>query len=97
MVPTDLVHIVVGPGRGTWDRQNKNILTNRNSHIPASFKTKKSIFEKCKDQNDRIGKIYRFKMWLDRFELKNQLESKDCVKHLDITLPPNGQSDDNSR
>ena len=25
MVPTNLVNIVVGPGRGTWDRDIKNI------------------------------------------------------------------------
>ena len=25
MVPTNLVHIVVGPGRGTWDRTNQKI------------------------------------------------------------------------
>ena len=26
MVPTNVVHIVVGPGRGTWDRTNQNII-----------------------------------------------------------------------
>ena len=31
-----------------------------------------TFVEKCKDQNDRIGKIYRFKRWLDWFYLKNQ-------------------------
>ena len=37
MVPTNLVHIVVGPGKGTWDRKTKKTLTNRNIQHPASF------------------------------------------------------------
>ena len=26
MVPTNLVHVVVGPGRGTWDQKNPKII-----------------------------------------------------------------------
>ena len=33
--------------------------------------------QKCKKQNDRIGKIYRLEKWLDRFQLRNISKSKD--------------------
>ena len=45
MVTTILVHIVVGPGRGTWDRENKQLLNGKivKSNIPASFGTTNQI------------------------------------------------------
>ena len=46
---TNLVHIVVGPGRGTWDRQKQK------SNIPASFRTDNMLFLK-KYKNERIVK-----------------------------------------
>ena len=60
VVPTNLVQIHVGPGRGMSDRHTfKNSLTIDKSNIPASLGT--TFFQKkYKDQNDRIGKIYRF-------------------------------------
>ena len=41
MVPTNLVHIVVGLGGGMWDRKkSKKHWTNQKSNIPASLGTK---------------------------------------------------------
>ena len=31
MVPTNLVHIVVGPGKGTWDRNKQKYITSTNT------------------------------------------------------------------
>ena len=60
---------------------------------PCKFWDENNIFSKrYKDQNDRIGKIYRFKKWLDHLFLKNRLKSKDWVKNLVLSLPPFGQS-----
>ena len=69
MVPANLVHVVLGPARGTWDRHNHRIFENQKH--PSKFGDEEWIFsKKYKDQNDRIGKIYQFKKWLDRFSLK---------------------------
>ena len=70
MVPTNLVHIVDGPGRGTWDRKKtkKKTMNIRNVQHPSKFWDGRTVFSKMyKDQDDRIGKIYRFKKLLDRF------------------------------
>ena len=42
----NIVHIVAGLGRETWDRQNKKSLKIESFNIPASFGTKKYAFQK---------------------------------------------------
>ena len=50
-----------------------NIRKSKNQH-PSKFGDEKKISpNKIKVQNDRIGKIYRFKKSLDPFSLKNKL------------------------
>ena len=45
-VPANLVHIVVGPGRGKWDRkQQKNIGHRKNQH-PSKCWVGQHLFEK---------------------------------------------------
>ena len=54
MIPTDLVQIVVGPGRGTPDRTIQQIIGNQHPK-------RKTLIEKTyKDQNDASHNIYRF-------------------------------------
>ena len=55
MVPTNLVHIVVGPGTGTWDRENKQ--TNGKYRNSAS----QQVLGRTCVCLDLIGKIYRLK------------------------------------
>ena len=94
MVPTNLVLIVVEPGRGTWDRQNQNkTLNNREIQHPSKFGDDKLFSPKrYKDQNDRIGEIYRLKRSLDRLYFENQVKSKDWVKNPVLSFPRIGQS-----
>ena len=66
----NFIHIAVGPGRGTWDDNKKGneqtYLEIETFNSPTSSET--TFFsKKYKDQNDRIGKIYRFKRPLDQF------------------------------
>ena len=42
------------------------------------------IKQKYKDQNDRIGKVYRFKRSLDPFSLKNQLKATNMFWSLGL-------------
>ena len=46
MVPTNLVHIVIGPGRGTWDQTNKNLWGIEKFNIPVSFGTTNQFVRK---------------------------------------------------
>ena len=41
MLPTNLVHVVVGPGRGTWDRTNQQIIKDKH---PGRFRDDKNVF-----------------------------------------------------
>ena len=53
---------VVGPGRSTWDRPKQKIIEKTSN--PASQQvvgTNDYVLKQYKDQNERIGKIYRFK------------------------------------
>ena len=52
-----------------------------------------SSLRKCKDQNDRIGKIYRFRKWFDRIELTNQLKLRYLVNTSVLSLRLIEQSD----
>ena len=68
--------IVVGPGRATLDRTFKKPFTNRSIQHPSRWWDEQFGFStKIQKQNDRIGNIYRFKRWLDRFELDISLTS----------------------
>ena len=47
------------------------------------------IFSKTyKDQNDRNGKLYRFKMSFDLFSLENQMISRNQKKNQFFIIPP---------
>ena len=37
VLETNLVHIVVGLGGGTWDRTNQKVLEKEKKNLPASF------------------------------------------------------------
>ena len=59
MVPTNLVYIVVGPGRSTWDRNTqKNMRNSRKINIPASLGTNKYVF--CKNTKTKMTALTRF-------------------------------------
>ena len=58
----------------------KNIDWSKKPNIPASFERKLMFSKKYKDQNDRIGKIYRFEWSLDYLLFKNQSKSTDWEK-----------------
>ena len=76
----------------TWtghmgSNKSKKTLKHRKSNIPASFGYELFFCVKSKDQNNRNGKIYRFKKWLDWLRLGNPLKSKDWVIDLVLSLP----------
>ena len=59
---------------------------------PSKFGTTNYVFsKKCKDQNDRIGKIYRFEKWLDPFSLTNRVKSRNWETNLVLSFPLIGQ------
>ena len=62
---------MVGPERGTWERQIQKIIEPKG---------------KYKAQNDRIGKIHRFKRSLDPFALNNRMKSRNWETNLFLLL-----------
>ena len=77
MVPTSPVHIVVGPGTGTRDRtKSKNHGRVQKKQSQQVLRREINFLKKNKDQNYRIGKIYRFGGWTDS-KTKNRSKSKD--------------------
>ena len=74
---------------------SKNSENHKKSKNPASqqvWRRKIICLRKCKDQDDRIGKIYRFQTSLYQFPLKNILKTKDRVTNQVLSLPLIGQS-----
>ena len=68
MVATNLVLIVVGPGRETWDRATNGDPEIMKKPTSQQVSGRTNNFRKtCKDQHDLIGKIYRFKGRFDHF------------------------------
>ena len=75
---TNLVHIVIGPGRGTWNRTNHEIIkTSRNSTSHQVWGRKVDLFKKVQRpkwphwQDLSISKV------VGQSSLKNLLESRD--------------------
>ena len=69
MVPTNLVHIVVGPGRGTWDRTKSTKIVDESKRPTSQQVLGRTInfSKKYKDHNDRMVKVHRFKTPLIHF------------------------------
>ena len=74
MVPTNLVHIVVGPGRGKWNRKKKKHRKQKHTYISASLGA--IPFFLNIEPNYRTGQIYRFKRTLDPVPLKQLSNSE---------------------
>ena len=65
MVPTDLVHMVVGPGRGKWDRGIQSIMSKL--IIAANFGMKQSLrLKKTKTNITALAKFMELNSdWAD--------------------------------
>ena len=87
MVPTNLIHIVVGAGRGMWDRTVKKI--NEKPKEPTSHQVLGRNFHFLKNATKltALARSIVFEKCLDRFVLKNKLKSKDWVKNPVLSLP----------
>ena len=73
---------------GYWTKKKQKKMKHRTIKHPSKFRDELCL-KKYKDQNDRIGKIYRLTMWLDRFELKSQLRLiKDWPTNQVLSLRP---------
>ena len=58
------IHIVIGPGRGIWDRQNENII--EQSNTPTSFGTTDHFFGKKNTEMTALAKSIDLKGgWTD--------------------------------
>ena len=81
MAPTNLVHIVVGPGMGTWGRQStKTIERMKNTTSQQVVCRKIHFLKKYKDQNDSIAKIYRFEKVVGLIFIEKSIKLKESGK-----------------
>ena len=51
-VPTNLVHVVVGPGRGRWDRKSQQIMEKSNNPTSQLFQGDENILTSEKTETE---------------------------------------------
>ena len=81
----------MGKNDNMVEKKNENVVFRETKSL-RSYTGHTKVKKKYKDQNDRIGKIYRITKWLDPFSLKYPLKSKDWIKNHVSSLPLIGQS-----